>query len=127
MFELIERYQSIAGITSLCLGIVKCYFGYRVFKFILGLWGFIFGAVGVGTVSFAVTEGDQGVAVIAALIGGGLGAVLSIFFFFVGVFLVGSVLGVLVDGIISAYMAGSMESVVIIICAVIGGTIALSM
>ena len=83
-------YQLPAAIVLLVGGIVACFFGYRLLRIVLAIFGFIFGAFAASSV-FGV--GDTGPMVVAAVVGGLLGAGILIAAYFVGVALIGAGLG----------------------------------
>jgi hypothetical protein len=83
-------YQVPAAIVLLLGGIVACFFGYRLFRIVLAIFGFIVGALAASSV-FGVS--DTGPMIAAALVGGAIGAGLLIAAYFVGVALVGAGLG----------------------------------
>jgi hypothetical protein len=85
-------YATPAAVILVIGGLLACFAGYRLFRLVLGLYGFIFGA--------AITTSIWGAAnpfslVVAAVVGGLLGAVLMIAAYFVGVGLVGAGLAAL--------------------------------
>ncbi len=83
-------YQLPAAIVLLVGGIVACFLGYRLFRIVLAIFGFILGALAASSV-FGVS--DTGPMIAAALVGGLLGAVVLIAAYFVGVALIGAGLG----------------------------------
>ena len=83
-------YQLPAAIVLLVGGIVACFFGYRLFRIVLAIFGFILGALAASSV-FGVS--DTGPMIAAAAVGGLLGAVVLIAAYFVGVALIGAGLG----------------------------------
>ena len=83
-------YQLPAAIVLLVGGIVACFFGYRLFRIVLAIFGFILGSLAASSV-FGV--GDTGAMVIAAVVGGLVGAGILIAAYFVGVALIGAGLG----------------------------------
>jgi hypothetical protein len=83
-------YQLPATIVLLMGGIVACFFGYRLFRIVLAIFGFILGALAASSI-FGV--GDTGPMVVAAVVGGLLGAGILIAAYFVGVALIGAGLG----------------------------------
>ena len=83
-------YQLPAAIVLLVGGIVACFFGYRLFRIVLAIFGFILGSLAASSV-FGV--GDTGAMVIAAVVGGLVGAGILIVAYFVGVALIGAGLG----------------------------------
>jgi MFS family permease len=69
-------YQLPAAIVLLLAGIVSCFFGYRLFRIVLAVFGFILGALASSSV-FGVSDTWPMViaAIVGGLIGAGLGAV----------------------------------------------------
>jgi len=82
-----------AGIVLLASGALACFAGYRLFKFVVGAYGFILGAaIMSSTMGASSTTGM----IVAAIFGGIAGAVILVLAYFVGVALVGAGFGVLV-------------------------------
>jgi hypothetical protein len=94
-------YQLPAAIVLLIGGIVSTFFGYRLFRIVLSIFGFIIGALAASSVFGASNTGPM---IIAALVGGLIGAGILFLAYFVGVALVGAGLGALVANI--AFSAG---------------------
>ncbi len=92
-------YQLPAAIVLLLCGIVACFLGYRLFRIVLAIFGFILGALAASSV-FGVS--DTGPMIAAALVGGLLGAVVLIAAYFVGVALIGAGLGAVVAHLLLA-------------------------
>lgn len=113
------------AIAAIVIGLLNCFFGYRLFKIILGIWGFIAGAVlGVGIAT--TMSGELWLAILAGLIGGVVGAVLFVLLYFVGIFLLGAGLGFLLGGaIVSALnIGGPVQWVIAGVLAIVGGIVA---
>ncbi len=83
-------YQLPAAIVLLLGGVVSCFFGYRLFRIVLAIFGFILGALAASSV-FGVS--DTGPMLIAAVVGGLVGAGIMFAAYFVGVALIGAGLG----------------------------------
>src|SRR5512138_2925944 len=94
-------YQLPAAIVLIAGGTVACFFGYRLFRIVLAIFGFIFGAMFASSL-FGASETTM--MVVAAVVGGVIGSTVLIAAYFVGVALVGAGLGVLVAHLISAAM-----------------------
>lgn len=92
-------YQLPAAIALLLCGIVACFLGYRLFRTVLAIFGFILGALAASSV-FGVS--DTGPMIAAAVVGGLLGAVVLIAAYFVGVALIGAGLGAVVAHLLLA-------------------------
>ena len=85
-----ESYQLPAAIVLLVGGVVACFFGYRMFRIVLAIFGFILGALAASSV---VGVSETGPMIVAAVVGGLLGAGILIAAYFVGVALIGAGLG----------------------------------
>ena len=86
-------YQLPAAAILFVGGFVSCFLGYRLFKVVLGVFGFIIGALAASSVFGA---SDTTPMVIAAVVGGIAGAALMLAAYFVGVALVGAAIGALI-------------------------------
>jgi hypothetical protein len=89
-----HAYELPFAILLVLGGALACFAGNRFFRVVLGVYGFLFGAM--------ITSSMMGVTnttgmVVGALVGGLVGAVILIVAYFVGVALVGAGLGTLVS------------------------------
>jgi len=87
-----HAYETPAAVLLVLVGALTCFAGYKLFRIVLTIWGFILGAM-LGS-SIAGVSSAAGM-VVAGLAGGLLGALVLVFAYFVGVALVGAGLGVL--------------------------------
>jgi Domain of unknown function (DUF4203) len=117
-------YQLPAAILLVVGGFVSCFFGYRLFKFVLGIFGFIIGALAASSL-FGVS--DTTYMVVAALLGGIVGALLLLAAYFVGVALIGAGLGALAVNVIWSQMGRDPHALVVIVAAIIGALGALAL
>jgi hypothetical protein len=115
-------YQLPAAIVLLIGGIVSCFFGYRLFRIVLSIFGFIIGALAASSVFGA---SDTGPMLIAALVGGLIGAAILFLAYFVGVALVGAGLGALVANIAFAAGDRAPNVLAVIVLSVIGAAAAM--
>ena len=105
-------------------GLLACFAGYRLFRVVLGIYGFMLGA--------AVTTSLMGASstvtlVVAALVGGLVGSVLFVAAYFIGVGLVGGLLSaVALNAGWHAIRHADPPVVVLVIVAVLGALAALS-
>ena len=76
------QYQLPAAIVLLIGGVVACFFGYRLFRIVLSIFGFILGALLASSVFGA---SDTGPMIIAAIVGGLIGAAVLFAAYFLGV------------------------------------------
>ena len=88
-----HSYELPAGLLLVIGGALSCFAGYRLFKIILGIYGFILGAM---LASSMVAASHTVGMIAAALVGGLVGALALMFAYFVGIALVGAGLGALV-------------------------------
>ena len=85
-------YQFPAAAVLVAGGLLSCLVGYRLFKVVLALFGFIIGGLAASSV---FGESTTTAMVIAAVVGGLGGAFLLLAAYFVGVALVGAGIGAL--------------------------------
>jgi hypothetical protein len=113
-----QAYELPAALFLLLGGAVSCFAGYRLFKFVLAIYGFILGA---GLASSAMGASNTMGMVIAALVGGVVGALILVFAYFVGIALVGAGLGALVVHVGWGYVrVGDPPAVAVIVMAMLG-------
>jgi len=119
-----EVIPSLVGICT-AVGLVNCLYGYRLFKLMLAVGGLLGGGLLAGGLMYAWTEGSTAAALGAGLLGGGIGAALLVLLYYLGLFVFGAGLGVLLAaGAFST--AGMLAPVFALVAAgVIGGVAAL--
>jgi hypothetical protein len=115
-------YQLPAAIVLLLGGVVACFFGYRLFRIVLAIFGFIVGALAASSV-FGVS--DTGPMLMAAVIGGLAGAGLLIAAYFVGVALVGAGLGAMAANMAFAASEQPPHFLAVVVSSMIGAAIAM--
>jgi len=115
-------YQLPAAVIILIGGIVSCFFGYRLFRIVLAIFGFILGALFASSL-FGVS--DTWPMIAAAGVGGLVGALVLFFAYFVGVALVGAGLGATIANM--AFSAGATDPSVIVVVglSVLGAALAM--
>jgi hypothetical protein len=90
-------YEQPAAIVLLLAGVLACFAGHRLFRIVLGVYGFILGAmIASSVVGVSNTTGM----LVSAVVGGLIGSVVLVFAWFVGVALVGAGIGVLIAHIV---------------------------
>ena len=116
-------FEQPGAALLLIAGVLACFAGHRFFRLVLGLYGFLIGAmVASSIVGVSNTTGMM----IAALIGGVLGSVVLVFAWFAGVSLVGAGIGVLVAHEAWRLVGtGDPSAVLVVAAAVIGAVGAL--
>jgi hypothetical protein len=115
-------YKLPAAAIFLVGGILSCFFGYRLFRIVLAIFGFIFGAA-LASSLFGVS--DTWAMVAAWVVGGLVGAAVLMAAYFVGVALVGAGLGAAVANMLFAVGDRDPQFVVVVVCAVIGAIAAM--
>lgn len=116
-----SAYQIPAAVVLIAGGILACFSGYRLFKVVLGVFGFIIGALAASSVFGGA---DTTPMVIGALVGGLAGAALLLAAYFVGVALVGAGIGALVVNVIWTQIEGDPHPAVVILFSVAGAVVA---
>jgi Domain of unknown function (DUF4203) len=112
-------YQFPAAVILLVGGIISCFFGYRLFRTVLAIFGFILGALAASSL-FGVS--DTGLMLVAAVVGGLVGAFVLIAAYFVGVALVGAGLGAVIANLV--FSAGDRDpSVFMVILFSVAGAV----
>jgi hypothetical protein len=105
-------------------GLIAWAAGYRLFRLVLTLNGFIFGAW-VTTAMFGAS--DTTLLVFAAVLGGAVGALIMFFGYFVGVALVGAGIGALAVHLLWSRIGTDPRPVVVILAAVAGAASAMAL
>lgn len=114
-------YQVPAAAVLVAGGVLACFFGYRTFKVVLAVFGFIIGALAASSVFGA---SDTTPMLLAALVGGIAGGALLLAAYFVGVALVGAGIGALVANVVWTRIEGDPHPFVVILCSVAGALLA---
>ncbi len=121
--DLVEIPMNVVAGVGIFVGVIECFFGFRIFKVIMGITGFLVGAIAAGGISQIIAQ-DELITIVAGLVGGLLGAVAAVTLYFVGVFLIGATLGGILSLALSAGMGNSPEVPVIVALAILCGVLA---
>jgi len=116
------QYQLPAAFVLVLGGCVACFFGYRLFRIVLAIFGFIIGAL---LASSVMGTSDTGPMIAAAIAGGLLGAGVLFAAYFVGIAMVGAGLGAVVANL--GFAAGERDPhfLVVVFAAVVGAVAAI--
>ena len=117
-------YQLPALALLLLGGLIAWAAGYRLFRFVLTLFGFYIGALAT---TAALGSSDRTLLIFAALGGGAVGALIMFFGYFVGVALVGAGSGALVVHTIWSRIGSEPHAFVVILAAVAGAAAAMAL
>src|SRR5438128_7225542 len=113
-----HSYELPAAILLVLGGALSCFAGYRLFKIVLGIYGFILGALLASSMIGATNTTGM---IVAALVGGVAGALLLMFAYFIGIALVGAGLGALLAHVGWGYVrTGDPPAVAVILLSVLG-------
>jgi hypothetical protein len=115
--------QVPASIVLLAGGALACFAGYRLFKMVMGIYGFILGAL---IASSMVGAAGTWVIVLAALAGGLAGALVLVVGYFAGVALVGAGLGAFIVNVAWKTFGGEPHWIAVLACAALGAIVAMS-
>jgi hypothetical protein len=116
--------QTTAAIVLVAGGLLSCFAGYRVFRVVLGIYGFILGALLAS--SFMGNEQTLWM-VVGAIVGGLAGAAILILAYFVGVALIGAGVGALTANVIWASLGREPGMLAVILFAIVGALGALAL
>ena len=114
-------YQTPAAAVLIAGGFLACFFGYRSFKVVLAVFGFIMGAVVASTMFGGSNTAPM---VIAAIVGGVIGGGLLLAAYFVGVALIGAGVGALMAQLIWTQIEGDPHPFVVVLFSVAGALLA---
>jgi uncharacterized protein DUF4203 len=115
-----HSYELPAAVLLVLGGALSCFAGYRLFKIVLGIYGFVLGAMLASSMMGASNTTGM---IVAALVGGVAGALLLMFAYFIGIALVGAGLGALVAHVGWGYVRAGDPPALAIIALSIAGSI----
>ena len=115
-----HAYELPAAILLVIAAGVTCFAGYRLFRVVLAIWGFILGA-SIGSSMMGVA--NPFAMVLAGVVGGVLGALALVFAYFMGVALLGAGLGALVGHVTWTQFASGDPPALLIVGLAIAGAI----
>jgi hypothetical protein len=112
------------AIVLILSGVFTCFFGYRLFRVVLGVTGLVAG----GTLSWTLLTGagyGQAVAIAGIVLGALLGALAMFSLFYVGVFLFGSALGLLMATVVLSAIDNQFNALIAYVFALVSGIVTL--
>ena len=118
-------YVATTALILVVGGLLACFAGYKLFRLVLGIYGFLLGAF----ITTAVTgTQDAWVMTMAVLVGGIVGAIMMILAYFIGVGLVGAGLAALGLNVVwrALDLGDAPPTVAVVLVAVLGALGALS-
>ena len=114
--------QIPAAVLLVLGGAVACFAGYRFFRIVLGLYGFVLGALLATTVAGA---GSTSSLLIWAVVGGLAGALVLNLAYFFGVVLVGAAVGAMAVTLLWSRASGDPHVLIVVAFAVVGALAAM--
>jgi hypothetical protein len=118
-----HSYELPAAVLLVLGGVLACFAGYRLFRIVLAIYGFLFGAMFASSMMGAANTTGM---IVAALGGGIVGALILTFAYFVGIALMGAGLGALIANVGWNYVRpGDPPLVAIVVLAVLGAIAAM--
>ncbi len=110
--------------AAAAIGLIECFFGYRILRFLLGVLGFIAGAVVCGSLGYELTDGSEIVSIIAGIAGGVAGAFIMYTLYIVGVLAIGAALGYMVAAYIFSLLNQPAIPLILVLSAGVAGILA---
>lgn len=115
-------FQTPAAVIMLLSGLLACFAGYRVFRVVLAIYGFILGAL----LASSLMPSEQTLWMILAWVGGGLaGALILLVAYFAGVALLGAAVGAAAAHLIAASFGTEPGIAAVIVMSIAGALVAL--
>ena len=121
----LEWTGQLSAPVAIGVGVLACFWGYRLVKLMLGIMGFMAGAAAGWTLALSVVPGHNLVALICAGIGGVLGAILCVWLFFLGIFLLGASAGAVIAAAVFGGTGHQAPPLLVLAVAVAFGLLAL--
>lgn len=121
-----DLHQEIISVViglGILLGALNCFFGYQLFKILLRIIGFVVGGTIAGFIGYSLFQ-DAVFAFLTGILGGFIGAALSVALYFIGVFISGAFFGGILGAFLYAITQSTPELAVILILATISGILA---
>ena len=115
-------YQMPAAALLLLAGIISCFFGYRLFRTVLAIFGFIVGGMLASSI-FGVSNTTM--MIVAWIVGGAIGAFILIFAYFLGVALAGASIGATIANLLFSIGNRDPRVLVVVLCSVAGAIAAM--
>jgi len=118
-----QTFQIPAAVVLLLAGAVACFAGYRLFRVVLAIYGFILGAM-IASSLMGITNSIGMIA--AALVGGLVGALLLTFAYYVAIGILGALMAVGLLTVFWPYITHTEPpAVAVVVASIIGAVIAM--
>ena len=111
-------------VAAVVIGLIECFFGYRILRFLLGVLGFIAGAVVTGSLGYELSSGSELISILSGIAGGVIGAFIMYTLYIVGVFAIGAALGFMIAAYVFGIMNTGPVTLILVAAAAAGGILA---
>jgi Domain of unknown function (DUF4203) len=111
-------------IAAVVVGLIECFYGYRILRFLLGVLGFIAGAVVAGSLGYELSNGSELISIIAGIAGGLIGAFIMYTLYVVGLFAIGAALGFMIASYVFGILNKDPVTLIQVAAAALGGILA---
>ena len=115
-------YQLPAAAMLLAGGVISCFFGYRLFRTVLAIFGFVLGGMLASSV-FGVSNTTM--MLVAWVLGGLAGAFILIFAYFLGVALAGAAIGAALANVMFSIGNRDPRALIVILFSITGAIAAM--
>ena len=109
--------------AAILVGLMNCFFGYRLFRLFFACLGFLLGAAGGGYLGYM--HGELAWILVGGVVGGILGAMVLFTIYLAGVFVAGGLAAAFLVGVVLTGAGITMPAAVLIVPLVLGGFAAL--
>jgi hypothetical protein len=116
-------YQVPAAVLLIAGGALACFLGFRLFRVVLAIYGFVLGAL-VATSVLAPVETTT--VLLTGLVGGLVGAAILVLAYFAGVAFAGAALAAVLVHVIWSHFGAEPNSILVIVACVLGALAAAS-
>ena len=114
-----------SAILAIVAGILICFWGYRLLKLSLAVIGLVAGAYGGAELGTAWFHSANGAILVCIIVGALIGMLLSLWLYFLGVFLIGATAGTVVAGVVASGAGHQVQPILLLVLPLIFGIIAL--
>jgi hypothetical protein len=120
----INEMPAIVALVPLVIGVISCFWGYRLFRVILGIVGFVLGGFLVGSFAYGLSGGSVIITAVAAIVGAVVGALLISAVYYLGVFVLGAFGGWVLASIVVGMAGAASRLVMGVVLAALCGILA---
>eukprot|EP00164_Ancoracysta_twista_P002805 GFYU01003731.1.p1 GENE.GFYU01003731.1~~GFYU01003731.1.p1 ORF type:complete len:235 (+),score=40.56 GFYU01003731.1:137-841(+) len=120
------EYTATVAVIFIAAGLIITFFGARLFKFMLLLFGFLIGYGGTFYVCLHLLELTQTWSILTSMVGGLLGVALTLYVFKLGLFMTGAALGYLLGRFILVSQSAAFDTlaekvICVTLCVLVAG------